>query len=490
MRDLFLNCFESTEYPSDENSYNPHEMYPEYLWGQQNISNERNEIYGMVRDCLIGLNLDSQNINSKTWNPLGEFISEGDTVIIKPNWVLHYNKNLKVVKNNIECLITHPSIVRAITDYCIIALKGTGKIIIGDAPMQACNLSYLIENSGYSAIFHFYEQHHANVMMEDFRYYETQMNSGKILIGKKFNQNEGIEVKLDSDSRLNTHYSNKVYKVSDYNDNKTNEFHRNGKHCYVINKKVLEADVIINVCKPKCHRLSGMTGAIKNNIGVIHDKACLPHRTKGSVKEGGDEYLNNSYIKRFIGRVLDLKIQYEERGRYLPAFALRYIYGILFYLMKAFSRDKFLLGSWHGNDTIWRTILDIYDILLYADKSGEFKSTRQRKILNFADMIISGEGNGPVSPEPKELGIIVASSDAVMMDLLICNIMGFDYEKIPMIKNSISDKQLISKSASEFLVHSNIDKYDSKIISELNFPGKWKFRPYQTWKGYIEKNEV
>ena len=74
----------------------------------------------------------------------------------------------------------------------------------------------------------------------------------------------------------------------------------------LLNKIVLEADVIINIPKPKCHRLAGMTAALKNMVGVIYDKNSLPHRKIGSVEEGGDAYKKKNIFKHYM-EVLDEK---------------------------------------------------------------------------------------------------------------------------------------------------------------------------------------
>jgi hypothetical protein len=251
---------------------------------------------------------------------------------------------------------------------------------------------------------------------------------------------------------------------------------------------VLSADVIINLCKPKCHRLAGITAAIKNLIGITYDKACLPHRTVGSKEHGGDEYQYDSHIKNIIGKVLEKKIFFEEKNKHLLSLFMRYLYGSLYYLMKFFSKDPYLLGSWYGNDTIWRTALDLYEILLYSDKIGIVKEIRQRKVFNLADMIISGEGNGPISPEPKKLGMMIAGNDAVIMDRLVCEIMGFDFRKVPSILNSVNDPKLIQKATGDYVFYSNVTEYNEKCIDELNFPVKWIFKPYDTWKGFIEKD--
>ena len=50
--------------------------------------------------------------------------------------------------------------------------------------------------------------------------------------------------------------------------------------------------------------------------------------------------------------------------------------------------------------------------------------------LTIIDGIIGMEGNGPGSGTPKEIGIILASRDAVAMDRIICEIIGAEPEKL------------------------------------------------------------
>ena len=488
MYDFFISEMEHSNYPTSQYYYSPDVCYPEYPWNISDISEERNYIYEMVRNSFAGLQMDFKNFGTKHWNPLGEIITQGDTVLIKPNWVMHFNKNKKVTKNALECLITHPSVLRAVIDYCIIALNGTGKMIIGDAPMQGCDLDKLIEHSGYKKVFSFYNNHSIPVHPVDFRQYAALIDSSKVIHGRKYNNNAAIEVELGVKSKLIfSNSKNKRFKVSDYDEILTNTFHNNEKHTYVISHEVLSADVILNISKPKCHRLAGITAALKNFVGITHNKASLPHRTVGSKKNGGDEYLNNSITKKIIGNILDNKIKFENNNNYIFAFILRYFYGLLYHYMKATSKDKYLIGSWYGNDTIWRTILDLYFILLYADKNGKIQDDRQRKVFNIADMIISGEGNGPVGPEPKYVGVIISGYDSVMLDRLICEIMGFNYLNIPSVFNSVNDPTINTRKMSNYLIGSNIEKYNNKYIDELHFLKEWQFKPHESWIGHIEK---
>jgi uncharacterized protein (DUF362 family)/NAD-dependent dihydropyrimidine dehydrogenase PreA subunit len=51
--------------------------------------------------------------------------------------------------------------------------------------------------------------------------------------------------------------------------------------------------------------------------------------------------------------------------------------------------------------------------------------------LNIADGIIGMDGTGPSSGNPKELGMILASTDGVALDSFICHILGKDPLKVP-----------------------------------------------------------
>jgi hypothetical protein len=114
--------------------------------------------------------------------------------------------------------------------------------------------------------------------------------------------------------------------------------------------------------------------------------------------------------------------------RYLSLF-----FSILSHCIKG---DNYLEGSWYGNDTIWRTILDLNKIILFTDKSGELHSTPQRKMIIITDMIIAGEGEGPLTPSPKYVGAIIVGNNPVCIDKAICSCMGFDWQTIPTIVNA------------------------------------------------------
>lgn len=132
---------------------------------------------------------------------------------------------------------------------------------------------------------------------------------------------------------------------------------------------------------------------------------------------------------------------------------------------------KYSEGSWWGNHTISRTIVDLNKILFYADKNGKMKNTPQRKVLIVADMIVSGEKEGPVAPSPKNVGIVASGVNPVCFDRVIAALMGFDIKMIPTLQTASKVK----------------GKYD--LLTSLDFitDVKLDFIPTKGWKGHIEK---
>ena len=127
------------------------------------------------------------------------------------------------------------------------------------------------------------------------------------------------------------------------------------------------------------------------------------------------------------------KIKAENSHSLKIATLYRFVYGAFLVAGRKLAKDTYYIGSWYGNDTIWRTVVDLNYIVKYADQQGHLQDTPQRKLLHLGDMIIAGERNGPVSPEPKKLGVILVSEDAAAFDMIVCKIMGFDPKKIPLI---------------------------------------------------------
>ncbi|MCQ8893262.1 MAG: DUF362 domain-containing protein [Methanolinea sp.] len=469
------------KYPH-EAPFHPSCKYPEYSF--QNLSGT-NAVYESVRTLLFRLGLDTEHYNTEDWNPLGSIIFPGDTVVIKPNLVRHYNP-----LGSMDAMITHGSIIRAILDYVYIALKGKGTITIGDAPIQSCNFEKVIEIAGLDKIVEYYQKNTAiKINLVDFR-----KSAG-------YPQKTGLinRIDLPGDPKgytlVNLGQFSEFYPIQDdfdkfrvtnYDKEKMRQYHNVGDHYYLIANSVLHADVVINLPKLKTHRKAGMTGSLKNIVGIIGSKDCLPHHRSGSQEEGGDEYLHRDFRKRLITGL------HEHCDT-----SKNPITGILGRICQSFilgtqriipPSDKYFEGSWYGNTTIPRTIMDLNKIILFVDKNGVLKDNHQRRTLTIVDAIIAGEKEGPLNPSPKHIGTLIAGENPVIVDLICSQIMGYDYWKIPTLKNALT-------SQTHCICKKNIDELQIQADEKIRFENihthyGHHFTPASGWKGHIEHDNL
>lgn len=244
--------------------------------------------------------------------------------------------------------------------------------------------------------------------------------------------------------------------------------------------------MIINVPKPKTHRKAGITASLKNMIGCVAKKECLPHHAKGAQSCGGDEYLNKSKIKAvrtFFAERNDASVILKDKISYPSKIASTCLYQ----LQKRIAKDDYSEGSWYGNDTIWRTIADVNRVIRYADKEGIMRGKPQRKMFIIADMVVSGEKEGPMLPSAKQVGIIAAGSEQVAFDEAIASLMGFDYRRIPSIVK-MPQLNIYKLPCSEPVTDSNsaqlIDYLKGETICD-----ELSFVPSSGWVGAIERKE-
>jgi uncharacterized protein (DUF362 family) len=483
---IYLEKRDCYNYPSSDSYYSPHIHYPEYPFSEDTLSPYPNEVYDMVRTSLFGLGLDTAHYGSKQmkWNPLGDYVKSGATILLKPNWVNNTN-----LVGGLDCTVTHPSIIRCVIDYCIIA---EAKVIeVGDAPIQDCDFNDLMEKHGYNHVFKFFSNRGINILVTDFRRTVSKVVSkmtDKIFLQERnrgFNS-EAIEFDLQEFSHFDTINVENKYGCINYTDSKVNELHRKGKHKYLIHKSIFDADLIINLPKPKTHRFAGITGAQKNFIGICSDKEYLPHFRHGIPEKGGDESKFITIFGRLYSMIDRQRCKFIETQNIFMQFVLCSFQYLILSLKKIFSKKESVNGLWYGNDTIWRTILDINLILLYGNSNGELNfKTPARNIISIGDLIIAGERSGPLKPSPKPLGIILASNNCALFDYVFCDMTGFDRELIPTVKNSMSNKLLLQDMLSGIQLNSNIKALNGLPIENIVFPDEWRFIPNPSWSDVL-----
>ena len=356
--------------------FHPPEAYPEYPF--HTPLDESNSVYRLVRETFLLLGFDAVHANTPEWNPLGELIQPGDQVLVKPNLV----KNRHNYGFDPLCMITHGSVVRAVLDYVYLALKGQGKILLGDSPLQRTNLPEVLRINGLDRVIDFYTQLSGiNFEFADFRLEQAIYSSGMVIDKKKLEGAQGGYLAVDLGkssflSEINQRYTN--FRVTDYDRLGMVQHHNLVSNQYLIPKAILDSTVVLNLPKLKTHRKVGITVSLKNLVGINGHKDWLPHHSNLSTQEGGDEYLHPSRRKR-------LDTYFDERVDISQQIWKKYFYRLGRLMLRLSGRilpfpDPYFEGSWWGNDTLWRTALDLNRILFYADKEGQIQEQPQRGV--------------------------------------------------------------------------------------------------------------
>jgi uncharacterized protein (DUF362 family) len=430
-------------YPSTP-PFHPPVDFPEYPFKGQRMVDPENKVYLAVRESFSLLGLDRASFGKEDWNPLGRIIQPGNIVLIKPNFVLHAHMD----GLSLESLVTHASVIRAVLDYVIVALKNRGSVIIGDAPLQEGKWEEIVQNTSILEVVDFCRSL-AKVPIElvDFRLERAATTFfGHVIETERLERpvDKCIPVDLGRMSYLaELGELSQSFRVTNYNPDEMPQHHSLQKHEYLIAREMLEADVVINIPKLKTHRKAGITCCLKNMVGINASKDWLPHHTNGSREEGGDQYKHKCVRRKFASDLLDQMHQSNSRIKWNSFNLLRRT--ILETGRHTFFRfkDPYFEGSWYGNDTIWRTILDLNRILFFATKEGQlFEKKLVRRHFSIVDALIAGEGEGPLHPSPKSCGVIAAGFHPVAVDALCSLMMGYDYRRIPVIREAIKRQTL------------------------------------------------
>ncbi len=428
-------------YP-DEPPFHPHERYPEY----DGPLGPENEVYAGVRQLFIDLGLDSERAGTPDWNPLGDLIRPGQQVLVKPSIVL--DRNLGGGAH--DAVVTHGSLVRAVCDYALKALAGKGRLVVGDAPVQQCDFELANERSGVKQVMSWYAEAGTPVDLLDFRFVVSAGDRSGVRREGTGDPAGFVFADLGAASMHRepkatgrfapTHYDladeAARLRVTNYDPAFMRRHHGGGKHEYIIAATALESDVIISLPKLKTHRKVGLTVALKNLIGINGHKDCLPHHAQGSLTEGGDEYRYPSLLKRLHTRVQEFEdVQPSRYARY----AIKVPKRALFKLAKRFAPDPYFEGSWWGNDTLWRTVIDINRILLHWDaRKRGLAQEQQRALFSIVDGIVAGEREGPLQPAARDAGLLLAGISSPAVDLVCARIVGFDWKRLPLLRKAFT----------------------------------------------------
>lgn len=474
--------------------FDPSDHFPEY-YGP--LGEEDNPAYRGVREAFCALGYDDEHFGTSLWNPLCHLINPGETVVLKPNWVNHKNLGQRAYGlTDTDCLITHGSILRAVLDYVCLALKGSGRVIIGDAPIQNADWKELMRITGAHEITNSLQQRFPKIKFEvrDFRL-EHAIVRGNRIVGKTRRKIYAsyIEIDLKEESLLFPLISDGEYSfgVANYPSHRMVYAHSISRNAYLFPRDVLDADVFINLPKIKTHLKGGITCSLKNLVGLIGMKDYLPHFRYGSPKQGGDEYPDSNWLWYLRWWLAHKEWERDSGAIKLFLWDLGRVVGLGLWKLYGYPRDYYSKagGGWFGNDTIWRTILDINRAFFYYDRSSgtiQPKPLRSPRYLAIVDGLTAGHRESPLCPTPKKSGLILMGTNPVAIDSVMAALIGFDISKIPQISRGFS----IDKFPLALFNPDDIDIVGLDEVIKIKDIYKKKIfiqcEPSHGWTGHIE----
>ncbi|HIK95990.1 MAG TPA: DUF362 domain-containing protein, partial [Planctomycetes bacterium] len=187
---------------------------------------------------------------------VGAILGPGNTVVIKPNFVIdqHY------AGGDIYLVVTHPSVIRAVADYCLIAVQQHGQIIVADAPVEDCDFDNLIDTMKLKVVQAAYRNRlGVNLDVLDLRRYVAKVGDGNVY---SFNRtplggDPAGDVVVDLGEQSMLYGKPGEFFGADPDTSETQRNHRGSTHRYQVSSTILSCDALISVPKLKVHKKVG-----------------------------------------------------------------------------------------------------------------------------------------------------------------------------------------------------------------------------------------
>jgi uncharacterized protein (DUF362 family) len=421
----------------------------------------------------------------------GDFIRSGDRVVLKPNWVKEHDERFPG-PDQWEHVVTHPTVIEAVISWVAPKLSGEGSITICDAPQTDSSFATLREFCQLDEMIVRCRAKWPQIQIGllDLRPEEWHAVDG-VTVSKTELEGDPLgstHVRLNADSEfVRFHGLGRLYGAS-YNMDETNSRHEEETHEYMLCRTPMEADVLINLPKLKCHKKVGLTCALKNLVGINANKNWLPHHTEGTPDTGGDQ---------FPAATAKARLEHSLMGRLKKVLFGRHFLSRLFVPLKKLGRLVFgdtqkvvRSGNWHGNDTCWRMVMYLNKCLFHFDGAGDPR-TKAIRYLAVVDGIVAGEGNGPMAPDAKPCGLIVAGENPLAVDTTCAQLMGFDWTRIRMLKGAfaIDRKPVADFQRSAIRLTSNDSRW-SGSLEGVDPSDHFGFKPHFGWVGAIEVEDA
>jgi len=363
--------------------------------------------------------------------PFGNAIPRAARVVVKPNWVMHENRG----PWGLEPLVTDPALIRTVVDGVLAAAPS--RVVVGDAPIQGCDLERLLSETALDRwAADLQTRAPAFVGLEDFRRTTCAFRYGvRMAHEDRRPEDDFVLFDLGAESLLEPITDGRgSFRVTQYDPRQLQRTHAPGRHCYLVARAIIDADVVVNLPKLKTHCKAGITSALKNLVGINGNKEFLPHHRIGGSSQGGDCYPGGSVLKRAIEAVLDQSNLSGAGGT--RAFAWSATGDVLGRILQRTGDVIGVEGAWSGNDTVWRTCLDLNRILHYGRPDGTLAETPQRRVLHIADAMVAGQGDGPLAAEPLALGLLLGGGNPAAMDWVGAHLLGYDPRRVALTRGA------------------------------------------------------
>jgi hypothetical protein len=224
-------------------------------------------------------------------------------------------------------------------------------------------------------------------------------------------------------------------------------------------------------------------------VGVNTERNWLPHHTQGTPAQGGDQFPTSNWLRRTefaVVRTLErASLRLPTAGPWLFRFAknvARPVFGSTQHTARG--------GGWHGNDTLWRTVLDINRALMYGTADGQLHPQPSKRRFVLVDGIVGGQGMGPVFADPVRCGVIIAGANAVATDAVATEVMGFDFRRVPYIDEAFRLTQYPLARFAPDAIHvvSNVEAWTGPLDA-LRAAAPFAFEAPTGWRGRIERSQ-
>jgi uncharacterized protein (DUF362 family) len=431
-----------------------------------------------LRTIFAEAGLDAGRLGSASWNPLSATVEPGMNVVVKPNWVTHRCES----SASWDCLVTHPAVLEPLCRYLLKAQPG--RLTVADAPVQGCDFDALMANTGTGAMLANLPVHATAFAVKDLRLVTVDDDRSHAARHSATRTDaDYVRFDLAGESLLEPiTTAERPFRVTMYDPRALEATHAPGRHQYLVARELIEADVVFNVPKLKTHKKAGVTGALKNLVGINGHKAFLPHHRKGGGDRGGDAYPGRSVWKDAAEQAYD--VANRMAGGRTKAALFRGA-AVLERVGAAADTPAGVEGSWHGNDTVWRMSLDLQRLLRYGGLDGRLRDEPQRGIVSVTDAVVAGEGEGPLAPTPYPLGLVTLSASPAAADWVHAALMGFDPRRVPIVAHAFDQFRFpVAPCAPEDVVVRHRGRTLTTAAARRTLGGR--FTPPVGWRGHCE----